>query len=100
MQIFYHVDKILDTTSDLSEFKVEAQWEEVSWSHPVSTSSDDFNSLLNLIDSGKIFNQKIILLTSIQSEYEILLRRFSPNINEILDIKDNQISLIKVMSAQ
>ena len=39
----HHVDKILDTTSDLSEFKVEAQWEEVSWSHPVSTSSDDFN---------------------------------------------------------
>ena len=57
---------------------------------------DDFNSLLNLIDSGKIINQKIILITSIQSEYELLIRRFSPNINEILDIKDanNSINLM------
>jgi transcription-repair coupling factor (superfamily II helicase) len=57
---------------------------------------DDFNSLLNLIDDKKIINQKIILITSIQSEYELLIKKFSPNINEILDIKDanNSINLM------
>jgi len=48
----------------------------------------DFVSLLEMIDSEKILNQKIILMTSIQSEYEHLAKRFSPNINEIMDIKD------------
>ena len=57
---------------------------------------DDFNSLLNLIDDKKTINQKIILITSIQSEYELLIKKFSPNINEILDIKDanNSINLM------
>ena len=57
---------------------------------------DDFNSLLNLIDNKKTINQKIILITSIQSEYELLIKKFSPNINEILDIKDanNSINLM------
>jgi transcription-repair coupling factor (superfamily II helicase) len=57
---------------------------------------DDFNSLLSLIDGKKIINQKIILITSIQSEYELLIKKFSPNINEILDIKDanNSINLM------
>ena len=57
---------------------------------------DDFNSLLNLIDDKKTINQKIILITSIQSEYELLIKKFSPNINEILDIEDanNSINLM------
>ncbi|MDC0466717.1 transcription-repair coupling factor [Gammaproteobacteria bacterium] len=59
----------------------------------------DFESLLRLIDNKEINNKKIILITSIQSEYEKLIKKFSTNINEISNI-DNAIDSLNLMFSE
>ena len=46
----------------------------------------DFEDLKNSIPSND--KKKIVLSTSISSEYELLIKRFIPNINEITNIQN------------
>src|SRR6056300_734192 len=61
--------------------------------------SKDFDSLLRRIDNKEINNKKIILITSIQSEYEKLIKKFSTDINEIPNI-DNAIDSLNLMLSE
>jgi len=60
---------------------------------------EDFDSLLRRIDNKEINNKKIILITSIQSEYEKLIKKFSTDINEIPNI-DNAIDSLNLMLSE
>ena len=75
--MFVSAEKVTNELTKINDFKINDS-DHLDFS--------DFNDLLKNIKAYK--NLKVILATSIRSEYEILLKQFLPNINEIININD------------
>jgi transcription-repair coupling factor (superfamily II helicase) len=58
----------------------------------------DINEILNDINLGKLAKYKIVLITSIQSEYEALFNKFKPNIREIKNISEASFGINLIIS--
>ena len=71
---FVNINKIKKTVNNLKEIHIEDKYVELK---------KDFENVLSDIEKKEIDYEKVLLLTSQLSEYESILKKFAPLINEI-----------------